>query len=145
MRKAVGRIPDEILTTILEMARFECAVAPEVLSRVCHRWHVTANSRLGALLWSDIHLVVERETDIASLARKIRRYVERSRTCAISFIFTACSEITDKEVGVLWEAVKTGMPRCKELDVYPFRAFQHWFPLPGQLPLEATSALGASL
>ena len=76
------------------------------------------------------------------ISKKDKAIYRTIRTYPISFIFTAYSEIPDKEVGVLWEAVKMGMPRCNELDIYPFCAFQRWFPLPGQLPLRQLQLSG---
>ena len=84
---AISRIPDDILILILIKARFECKVAPELLSSVCHRWLAIVHGALGAPLWSHIELDMTSKEETVTLEAKTIRYLERSRTYPISFTF----------------------------------------------------------
>ena len=136
MSTAVGRVPDDVLIRIFTMARFLYDVAPELLASVCHRWLAMAHGAIGAPLWSDIELNVTPEVEIIALARKIMRYLDRSRAHPISYHLKAAARVTANDIDLLRTITRASMSRCTNLDVPSFSMFRSWFPLDGQLTLK---------
>lgn len=84
--QGIDHLSDEGLLSMFSIAIADDHVAPEFLASVCDRWKVVVSGDVGASLWTTIDINVKPRATSADLAKRVLRFVERSRSRPLTLI-----------------------------------------------------------